>query len=62
MSIKKIIASVEELHGGTRDQIAKYDSFISWQIRQRMAAKGMEAPSSLRNNVDDPCDHMEIGK
>jgi hypothetical protein len=57
--IKKIIASVEELHGGTREQIAKHDSFISCQIRQRMSAKGMEAPSSLRNNIDDPHDQME---
>jgi hypothetical protein len=57
--IKKIIASVEKLHGGERDQHARYDSFIAWQIKQRLAASGRES-SILKINEDDPHDAIEM--
>lgn len=55
-NIQAILASVEKLHGGERDQRAKHDNFIAWQVRQRLAASGAEAPSSLKHSVDDPHD------
>jgi hypothetical protein len=59
-NIQAIIASVQKLHGGDRDQTAKYDSFVAWQLRQRAIARG-EQPSSVlkRPGTDDPCDTME---
>jgi hypothetical protein len=53
--LKKILASVEKLHGGTRDQIAKYDSFTAWQIKQRFEASGRSS-SILKISEDDPHD------
>lgn len=58
-NIKAIIASVEKLHGGSRDQVAKYDSFIAWQLKQRLAAHGTTS-SILKINEDDPHDPQEI--
>ena len=55
-NIKAILASVEKLHGDTRDQTAKYDSFIAWQLRQRAAARGEQPSSIIRQSVDDPHD------
>ena len=54
-NIKAIIASVEKLHGGSRDQFAKYDNFVAWQIRQRMAAN-QTSSSVLKVSEDDPHD------
>ncbi len=55
-SISKIQASIAALHGDERSQRSKYDSFIAWQIRQRMQARGQEVPAILKQSVDDPCD------
>jgi hypothetical protein len=54
-NIKAILNSVQKLHGDTRDQHAKYDSFIAWQIKQRLAANHSSS-SILKINEDDPCD------
>lgn len=56
-AISKIEASIAALHGDERDRAAKYDSFIAWQIKQRLAAKGLES-SILKINEDDPCDEV----
>jgi hypothetical protein len=58
MNIKRTIASIEELHGSPRDQAAKYDSFIAWQLRQRMKASGREPSPVLRQVADDPHDEV----
>jgi hypothetical protein len=55
--LKKILASVEKLHGAERDRTAKYDSFIAWQIKQRLAASGTTS-SILKINEDDPHDSI----
>jgi hypothetical protein len=54
-SIEKVQASVAKLHGGEREQRSRYDSFIAWQIKQRLAASGRES-SILKVNEDDPHD------
>ena len=54
--IKKIIASVEKLHGGSREQTSKYDSFVAWQLRQRAIAAGREPSKILKVSEDDPHD------
>ena len=58
-AIKKLLVSVEKLHGGERDQRAKYDSFIAWQIKQRLAANGTTS-SILKINEDDPHDAVTL--
>ena len=57
--ISKMLASIEKLHGGERDRQAKYDSFIAWQIKQRLAASGRES-SILKVNEDDPHDLFNV--
>ncbi len=57
-SISKIEASIAALHGDERARKSKYDSFIAWQIKQRLAAKGTTS-SILKINEDDPCDEVQ---
>jgi hypothetical protein len=38
-NIEKVIASIEKLHGGERDQRAKHAEFIAWQKRQQEETK-----------------------
>jgi len=58
--IKQIIASIEKLHGGEREQRSKYDSFTAWQLRERAKAQGREPSILLKQSVDDPHDPQEI--
>lgn len=51
-NIKKQIESVTKLHGGERDQSAKYTNFLAWQIKQRRAQAGDVAPSILKDTDD----------
>lgn len=48
-AISKIDASVRKLHGGERDQAAKYDNFITWQLRERAKARGEEPSPILKS-------------
>lgn len=46
--IRKVQASIERLHGGEREQAAKYQNFLAWQIARRQIAKGDEPSSILK--------------
>ncbi len=59
-NIKKVIASIEELHGDDRARRASHDSYIAFLIRKRMENSGAEAPSSLKHHNEDPCDEVAV--
>lgn len=48
-NIKKQIESVTKLHGGEREQVAKYRSFVAWQLKQRAENDGREPSPILKS-------------
>lgn len=49
-NITKVIASVTKIHGGTREQVSKHDSFIAWQLRARAERNGAD-PSPILKQI-----------
>jgi hypothetical protein len=52
-SIKRVVASVERLHGSERDQATKYTSFLQWQLRERAKASGIDPSPVLKQTENE---------
>lgn len=47
-NITKVIASVQQMHGGEREQRAKYATFIAWQVAEYEKKHGLDPSPVLK--------------